>query len=87
MMVSYTITDGQLVALHHGRPEGAWVLPDPDGVAVLTVELEDLTGCGYVDIVQLSDGRHAVIDNRSATLYRSAADSFSDHNPWPLEKS
>jgi hypothetical protein len=85
-MVSYTITDGQLVILHYGRPEGAWVLPDPDGVSVLTVELEDL-GSGYADIIQLSDGRHAVIDNQSATLYRSAADSFSDHNPWPLEES
>jgi hypothetical protein len=85
-MVTYTITDGQLVTLNHGRPESAWVLPNPDGVDVLTVELEDL-GLGYVDIIQLSDGRHAVIDNNSATLYRSAADSFSDHNPWPLEAS
>lgn len=83
--MNYTITEGHLVALHHGRPEGAWVLPDSDGVDVLTVELEDLTGLGYVDIVQLSDGRHAVIDSSAATLYRSAADSFSDHNPWPLE--
>lgn len=59
-MLTYTINEGQLVKLFHGRPECAWAIPSPDA-QINRRSLRIFTGGCFWDVLVLMDGRAILV--------------------------
>lgn len=94
-MLTYTITEGQLVQLFHGRPQAAWNIPAPS-CDIARVFVEDMGGHCFCDAIELDDGRvilvsvegpvHEETNGQLACIYSSldAAYDGEENNPLSI---
>lgn len=85
----FALTEGQLVLSHHGRPERAWVVPESDGLYVISTFTGDF-GAGQCHGAVLSDGRTVVIADDFglvAAIYPSLAAAQAGDNNQQLEEA
>lgn len=94
-MLTYTITEGQLVQLFHGRPQAAWNIPAPP-CDIARVFVEDMGGHCFCDAIELDDGRVILVSvegpvhdengGQFACIYSSldAAYNGEENNPLSI---
>jgi hypothetical protein len=88
MSTTYTITEGALVQMYHGRPCRAWDLPEPPA-SIASVSVDDFGGNCFCAVIVLTDGRTVTIpesgpvqeENPNLALIYSSLDAAWECEP------